>query len=122
MSKSLDNYIGVTEPAAEMFGKLMSVPDEAMPPVLAAAARRGARPGAATPARPSASSRAVVCDRFHGEAPAREAEARFDSVHVRHGIPDDVPEVEHRGGDGQVHLPALLREPSGSQRSARPGG
>ncbi len=31
MSKSLGNYVGVTEPAAEIFGKLMSVPDDAMP-------------------------------------------------------------------------------------------
>ena len=41
MCKSLGNYVGVTEPPEEMFGKLMSIPDEAMAELLRAAARRG---------------------------------------------------------------------------------
>ena len=43
MSKSLDNYIGVTEPPEEIFGKVMSVPDEAMPLYWALLGGRGAR-------------------------------------------------------------------------------
>ena len=46
MAKSLGNYIGVTDPPEEIYGKTLSVPDDAMAPVLRAAARGGARSGA----------------------------------------------------------------------------
>jgi tyrosyl-tRNA synthetase len=110
MSKSLGNYVGVTEPPEEMFGKLMSVPDEAMGTyyeLLLGEEEPGGHPAEAK----RALARRIV-ERFHSEDAARQAEAHFDTVHVAREVPGDIPEVslEDAGGveDGQVHLPALI--------------
>jgi tyrosyl-tRNA synthetase len=110
MSKSLGNYVGVTDPPEEMFGKLMSVPDEAMGTyyeLLLAEKEPGGHPAEAK----RALARRIV-ERFHSANAAREAEAHFDTVHVAREIPEDIPEVSLRDAegvdDGQVHLPALI--------------
>jgi tyrosyl-tRNA synthetase len=110
MSKSLGNYVGVTEPPEEMFGKLMSVPDEAMGTyyeLLLGEEEPGGHPAEAK----RALARRIV-DRFHGGKAAQDAEAHFDTVHVAREVPDDIPEVSLREAagvnDGQVHLPALI--------------
>jgi tyrosyl-tRNA synthetase len=110
MSKSLGNYVGVTDPPEEMFGKLMSVPDEAMGTyyeLLLGEERPGGHPAEAK----RALARRIV-ERFHGADAAQEAEAHFDTVHVSHEVPEDIPEVslqEAEGvNDGHVHLPALI--------------
>jgi len=112
MSKSLGNYVGVTDPPEEMFGKLMRVPDEAMGTYYELLL------GEAAPAGdPMAAKRALarrIVERFHGAEAARAAEARFDTVHVERGIPEDIPEVSLTEADGmqsnggEVHLPALI--------------
>jgi tyrosyl-tRNA synthetase len=110
MSKSLGNYVGVTDPPEEMFGKLMRIPDEVMPTyyelllgeeqpdVPAVEAKRGL-------------ARHLV-DRFHGEGSGEAAERHFDTVHVAHEVPDDIPELSLAGvegvDDGAAHLPALI--------------
>jgi tyrosyl-tRNA synthetase len=111
MSKSLGNYVGVTEPAAEIFGKLMSVPDEAMPLywelLLGEELDESRHPNEAK--RDFARR---ICDRFAGAGSGAAAEARFNQIHQDREIPADVP--VHRieiGGD--VHLPVLLREAFG---------
>src|SRR4051794_5616182 len=108
MSKSLGNYVGVTDPPDEMFGKLMSVPDDAMGEyyrlLLYEPLDSQRHPGEA---KRELAGRLVA--RFHGEEPAQGAEARFDQVHVRHEVPEDVPEAHVEAGEnGEVHLPALI--------------
>jgi tyrosyl-tRNA synthetase len=53
-----------------------------------------------------------IVERFHDSAAGEAAEARFDKVHVDHGIPDDIPELSLADADGvnggDVHLPALI--------------
>jgi tyrosyl-tRNA synthetase len=113
MSKSLGNYIGVTDPPEEMFGKLMSVPDEAMGTYYELLLGEDAPGGHPVEAKRALARRLV--ERFHGPDAAAEAEARFDTVHVSHEVPADIPEVSlsdadgvRAGGDGLVHLPALI--------------
>jgi len=115
MSKSLGNYVGVTEPAAEIFGKLMSVPDDAMPlywELLLGTELDESR-------HPNDSKRDFarrICDRFAGPGSGEEAEERFNRIHQDREIPADIP--VHRielGGD--VHLPVLLREAFGVSSS-----
>jgi tyrosyl-tRNA synthetase len=110
MSKSLGNYVGVTDPPEEMFGKLMSVPDEAMGAyyeLLLGEEEPGGHPAEAK----RTLARRIV-ERFHGDEAARAAEAHFDTVHVAHEVPEDIPEVslgDAEGvADGEVHLPALI--------------
>jgi tyrosyl-tRNA synthetase len=110
MSKSLGNYVGVTEPPEEMFGKLMRVPDEAMGTYYELLLGEPAPDGDPMGAKRALARR--IIERFHDPAAAEAAEARFDTVHVEHGVPDDIPEValsEADGvNDGQVHLPVLI--------------
>jgi tyrosyl-tRNA synthetase len=110
MSKSLGNYVGVTDAPAEMFGRLMSIPDEAMEEYY-----RLLLGSEAPQAPPNEAKRELgrrIVDRFHGEGAGRAAEEHFNRVHVKHEVPEDIPEValgDYRaGGDGLVHLPRLI--------------
>jgi tyrosyl-tRNA synthetase len=115
MSKSLGNYVGVTEPPEEAFGKLMRVPDAQMPDYYALLLdQRVDTSVPAVEAKRSLARRIVA--RFHGEGAAREAEQRFDRIHVERESPDDVPEADLPAGD-PVHLPALIGAEFGLSRS-----
>src|SRR3954449_4458842 len=110
MSKSLGNYVGVTEAPEEMFGKLMSVPDEAMGTYYELLL--GEEPPGGHPAEAKRALARRIIERFHGRQAAQDAEAHFDTVHVAREIPADIPEVSLGDADGvddgQVHLPALI--------------
>jgi tyrosyl-tRNA synthetase len=116
MAKSLGNYIGVTEPPEEMYGKTMRLPDEALPTWYRLLL--GAEPPADLGPRDAkrALARALVA-RFHDERSAEAAEAHFDRLFVAHETPDDVPEVRFPSDGGRVHLPALLRTAFGLSTS-----
>jgi tyrosyl-tRNA synthetase len=111
MSKSLGNYIGVTDPPTEMFGKLMSIPDEAMDEYFRLLLGEDGRPEGPPNAAKRELGRRIV-DRFHGDRAGAGAEGAFDKVFVEHAVPDDIPEVDLSGylsdGDGEVHLPRLI--------------
>jgi tyrosyl-tRNA synthetase len=118
MSKSFGNYVGVTDAPEDMFGKLMSVPDSAMGQyyrlLLGAELDPEGHPGEAK----RELARRLV-ERFHGADAAAAAEDRFDQLHVRGEVPEDITEavVEASGPNGSVHLPALLAEHFGLSRS-----
>jgi tyrosyl-tRNA synthetase len=110
MSKSLGNYIGVTDAPAEMFGKLMSIPDEAMDEYFRLLLGEAGRPDAPPNLAKRELGRRIV-DRFHGEGAGAGAETAFDKVFVERSVPDDMPEVELGGytdESGEVHLPRLI--------------
>jgi tyrosyl-tRNA synthetase len=88
MSKSLGNYVGVSEAPEEMFGKLMSIPDEAMAEYYRLLLGEERPDGPPNEAKRGLGRRIV--DRFHGEGAGAVAEERFNQVHVDRGIPDDV--------------------------------
>ncbi len=114
MSKSLGNYVGVDDPPAEMFGKLMRVPDDAMP--LYYALLLDEEPGA-DPREAKRHMAFALTERYHGGEAAAEAQERFDTLHVRRELPDDIEEHPFRPENGQVHLPALMAEAFGLSRS-----
>jgi tyrosyl-tRNA synthetase len=119
MSKSLGNYVGVTDPPEEMFGKLMSLPDSAMgiyyDLLLGEAMDQTSAPVEAK----RALGRRIV-ERFWGAGQAVEAERQFDRVHKEHRPPEEME--EHRvaadhASDGRAHLPAVISEAFGISRS-----
>ena len=114
MSKSLGNYVGVDDPPAEMFGKLMRVPDDAMP--LYYSLLLDEEPGA-DPREAKRHMAFALTERYHGSEAAAEAQERFDTLHVRRELPDDIEEHPFRPENGQVHLPALMAEAFGLSRS-----
>jgi len=116
MSKSLGNYIGVTEPPEEIYGKTLSVPDEAM----ATWYRLLLRHQAPADVRPRDAKRALaraLVARFHDEDAARAAEERFDRIHVAHEAPEEIEEAAFTAVDGTAHLPAVLEQVFGMSRS-----
>jgi tyrosyl-tRNA synthetase len=116
MSKSLGNYVGVDDPPEQMYGKLMRVPDSAMPTYYALLLDGPPDPALSPRDAKRAMARGLTA-RFHGEEAARAAEERFDTLHVRRELPEDVEEFAFAGEDGTVHLPALLAEAFGISRS-----
>jgi tyrosyl-tRNA synthetase len=126
MSKSFANYIGVTEPPEEIYGKTMSIPDESLSSWYALLL--GERPPSDLGPRDAkrALARALVT-RFHGDDEARAAEEAFDRQFVRHEIPEDVQELKWPPDGAVVHLPALLAQAFGvstseARRSLTQGG
>jgi tyrosyl-tRNA synthetase len=107
MSKSFDNYIGVTEQPEEMYGKTMSIPDEALRSWYELLLGTEPSPDLGPRDAKRALARRLVA-RFHGEEAATAAEEAFDRQFVRHELPEDVAELEWERANGVVHLPALL--------------
>jgi tyrosyl-tRNA synthetase len=121
MSKSLGNYVGIAEPPAEQFGKLMSLPDELMPQYFElATAWDLARAddvhgrlerGEMKPVEAKRLLARSVVDLYHGEGAGEAAEAEFDRVFRAHEVPEEIPEfvlpaAELR--DGRIRLARLL--------------
>jgi tyrosyl-tRNA synthetase len=110
MSKSLGNYVGVTDAPEEMFGKLMSIPDEAMAEYYRLLLG-GERPeGPPNEAKRELARRIV--DRFHGDGAGAGAEEHFNRVFVSRSAPEEMPDVDLEpflnDGSGDVHLPRLI--------------
>jgi len=111
MSKSLGNYVGVTDAPEEMFGKTMRVPDEAMADyyrlVLGAEPPQGVAPNEAK----RALARGIV-ERFHDAMAAHAAEEHFNRLFVERQAPDEVEEVELGpyldNGAETIHMPRLM--------------
>jgi tyrosyl-tRNA synthetase len=130
MSKSLGNYIGVTDDARDVYGKVMSIPDPAimiyyrlLTPHHAdelAAMEQGLASGAANPRDLKARLAREIIVRLRGEAAAAEAEEHFDRVFRRHETTDDVQVLELASGDlenGAVYLPRVMERWFGISRS-----
>src|ERR687893_1087945 len=104
MSKSVGNYIGVTDPANDMFGKAMRVPDRAMPDYFSLVLGCSVPEG--EPVEQKRELARSLVRLFHGEEVVADAEKTFDAV-VRRQVPDDVPEVP-LPQDGEVWIVALI--------------
>jgi tyrosyl-tRNA synthetase len=105
MSKSKGNYIAVQDPPEEMFGKVMSIPDELLAQWWEICLRSDAPAG-----DPMSSKLALaggIVEKWHGAEAASRAEEHFTRVVRRHEAPDDVPEAPLPHGD-PVHLPGVL--------------
>jgi tyrosyl-tRNA synthetase len=107
MSKSYGNYIGVTDAPDEIYGKTLSIPDASLPDWYALLLDSAPDPALGPRDAKRALARALV-ERFHGAGAATEAEARFDQVHVRHELPDEIVEVVWTAEGDTIHLPALI--------------
>lgn len=116
MSKSLGNQIGITDAPAEMYGKTMSIPDDAMQEYFRLLLGRDAPADLAPRDAKRLLARELV-GWLHGAQQAQEAQAAFDRLFVEGREPEQMP--EHRfSADGEpVHLPALIAEAFGLSRS-----
>ncbi|MBX5465751.1 MAG: tyrosine--tRNA ligase [Clostridia bacterium] len=141
MSKSLGNYVGLTEPPDEMYGKLMSIPDRLVgrylllctdvPQAQVESMERSMAAGHLNPRDAKALLAREVVRLYHGEEAARAAEERFLAVFRKHELPERVPEVELppdlllQGGSDVPHLllaAGLVASSSEGRRLVLQGG
>ncbi len=118
MSKSLNNYIGITEPPGEMFGKIMSISDELMWryfEVLSfrslddiAALRKSVDDGM-NPRDAKFELGMEIVARFNDIATAEGAKKEFISRFQQGAMPDEIPELTLQSQDGQLGIAHLLK-------------
>ncbi|HEY4907038.1 MAG TPA: tyrosine--tRNA ligase [Candidatus Acidoferrum sp.] len=119
MSKSLGNYVGITEPPVEMFGKLMSIPDELMwqyyelitdrTPAEITALKAEVAAGKLHPMDAKMRLATEVIATFHGQDAANKAAENFQRVFRDRQAPTEIPIVKMKQGDAK-QLNALLVE------------
>ena len=107
MSKSLGNYIGVTDLPFDMFGKVLSITDELMWryfELLSSKSlkeieeiKNGVENGTLHPKKVKEDLAAEIVDRFHGIGAGAEAKAEFEKVFAKKDIPTDIPEFIFEG-------------------------
>ncbi|MDM4766437.1 tyrosine--tRNA ligase [Pelomonas sp. SE-A7] len=119
MSKSKNNYVGITEPANTMFAKILSISDELMwkwfellsfKSLAEIAALKAEVAGGRNPKDAKVMLAKEITARFHSAAAAESAEADFNN-RAKGGIPDEIPEVTLSGAPmmiGKVLLGAGL--------------
>ncbi|QYJ78009.1 tyrosine--tRNA ligase [Shewanella acanthi] len=118
MSKSANNYIGVSEPANEMFGKIMSISDDLMwsyfellsfRPLAEIEQFKQDIANGANPRDTKIALAKEIIARFHDEAAAEGAHQAFIDRFQKGAIPDDIPEVELAAGEG-LAIANLLKD------------
>jgi tyrosyl-tRNA synthetase len=119
MSKSLGNYIGISEPPHEIFGKLMSISDDLMWRYIhllsfesIATIDRWKREVAdgANPRNVKVKFAQEIVARFHDVAAATQALAEFEARFQRGVLPDDMPEISLPAVEGSLLVPQLLKQ------------
>ncbi|MGD9520162.1 MAG: tyrosine--tRNA ligase, partial [Armatimonadota bacterium] len=141
MSKSLGNYVGIAESPGEMFGKLMSIPDDLLPQYLqlllewpaekVREALEAVEAGQVNPRDLKDEMAREIVATYHGEDAAQEASEEFRRVFSQRELPSEMPDVEVAAEDltnGAIWIIKLVRAagfaPSNSEarRLVRQGG
>ena len=119
MSKSLDNYIGITEPPNEMFGKLMSISDELMwrycellsfRPLADITALRRECEGGRNPRDAKVALAQEIVARFHSKDAAAHALAEFEARFRGGALPEDMPEVTLQSAGAGLPIAQLAKQ------------
>lgn len=123
MSKSYGNYIGLTDEPNDMFGKVMSIPDELMVKYYRLAStmsvadidaiEEGLAQGSLHPNRVKRDLAQNIASAYYDEAAAREAEAAFDRVFKNHDMPDEIDDFEADltpNDEGLVYLAKIIHD------------
>jgi tyrosyl-tRNA synthetase len=119
MSKSLGNYIGITEPASEMFGKIMSISDELMwryyevlsfRPLQEISRLKTEVSNGRNPRDVKFELAEEIVTRFHDRASAAHEKSEFISRFQHGAVPDEIAEVRVTSKGGKLGIASLLKE------------
>ena len=120
MSKSLGNYIGISEAPEEMYGKAMSIPDELMMRYFMLvtdmsieeqeALEKALADGTAHPRDTKMKLAHTIVRLYHGEEAADRAQAHFVQIFQKHALPTDIPEYAVEAPSEAVYVPQLLTD------------
>jgi len=119
MSKSLGNYIGITETPKDMFGKIMSVSDELMLRYYELLShisvdelnglKDGIKDHSVHPMESKKSLAYEIVERYHGNEAAAKAREEFEHIFKDKGLPDDVPVFKFDEDDSEIWLPKIMK-------------
>ncbi len=122
MSKSLDNYIGISEAPSEVYGKIMSISDELMIKYYELLShidieglnklKENLGSGSLHPKKAKANLALEIVERYHGKEAALKAGEEFEKVFKKKGLPDEIREYTIIG-KGDAQLPSLKGAGSG---------
>jgi tyrosyl-tRNA synthetase len=111
MSKSLGNAIGIDEPPAEMYGKIMAISDELMCRFIELLSRAESRPEPQTaPMEAKQTLAAELVARYHGADVARAAAEAFARRFQRGELPSEIPEIRWSGDGETIWVSRLIAE------------
>ncbi|MCD6388489.1 MAG: tyrosine--tRNA ligase [Desulfobulbaceae bacterium] len=120
MSKSLGNYIGITESADNIYGKVLSVSDELMfryydllsdlTSEEIGRLKADMATGVIHPKEVKKKLARELTSRFYDELIAQKAEDNFERVFKKHDLPEDIPELTMSVEGGEIWLPRLLAD------------
>lgn len=119
MSKSLGNYIGITEPPKEMFGKIMSISDDLMLRYYELLSRisieeldalkKGIKDGSVHPKKAKEDLASEIVERYWGKDSALKAKEEFEHIFKEKGLPDEVPVFEIRWEEDELWVPKIMK-------------
>lgn len=119
MSKSLGNYIGITEHPKEMFGKLMSISDELMLRYyellshisidMLNSLKQGIKDGTMHPKKAKEDLALEIVGRYWGADFALKAKEEFEHIFKEKGLPDNIPVFEYAWDDEDVWVPKIMK-------------
>jgi tyrosyl-tRNA synthetase len=120
MSKSLGNYVGITESPSEIFGKIMSIPDTlvlsyfeyltTISPAELESKTRALESGEVHPRDLKGELAETIVRIYQGEESAARAREEFDRVFRDRGVPDEVPSYELEAPEGKLWIINLLKQ------------
>lgn len=120
MSKSLGNYVGISEPANQIYGKLMSISDELMIKYYELlshisldqfiALKDELKEGRLHPKKAKEKFALEIAERYWGRDAAVEAKEEFDRVFRDKGLPEDLQTSKIAWEDEEIWLPRIMKE------------
>ncbi len=119
MSKSLGNYIGITDPPKEMFGKIMSISDDLMLRYYELLShisleefvrlKEGIRDGSVHPKEAKERLAMEIVERYWGRDEAIKAKEEFEHIFRDKGMPEEIPEMDFHWDGEEIWVPKLMK-------------
>jgi tyrosyl-tRNA synthetase len=117
MSKSIGNYIGVSEPPREIFGKVMSIPDRLIVPYFRLATNytkeqiekiEAAMKADENPVSYKKELGRAIVGMYYDAQAAEDAQGEFEKIFAKKGLPDEIAEFEYNWNEHEIWLPKLM--------------
>jgi len=119
MSKSLGNYIGITEPPKEMYGKIMSISDELMLRYYEllshlslkelSSLKEGIQKGAVHPKRAKENLALEIVERYWSKEEALRVKEEFEHIFQQKGLPDEIPAFDITWEEKEMWVPKIMK-------------